>query len=42
VWQRNCYERIIRSDRELDAVRQYIEDNPAAWNTGTEKAERAT
>jgi REP element-mobilizing transposase RayT len=31
VWQRNYYERIIRSDAELDAVRQYIRDNPRKW-----------
>ena len=31
VWQRNYYERVIRNDRELDAVRQYIRDNPAKW-----------
>ena len=48
VWQRNYYgamqasRRIIRSDRELDAVRRYIQDNPAAWNKCTEKTERAT
>jgi REP element-mobilizing transposase RayT len=34
VWQRGYYERIIRSNRELDAVRRYIEGNPAAWNKG--------
>lgn len=31
VWQRNYYERIVRSDVELDAIRQYIRDNPAQW-----------
>ncbi|MEI8166562.1 MAG: transposase [Chloroflexales bacterium] len=29
LWQRNYYERIIRTDTELAAVRQYIADNPA-------------
>lgn len=28
VWQRNYYEHIIRNERELDAVRRYIQDNP--------------
>ena len=28
VWQRNYYERVIRDDRELAAIRQYIADNP--------------
>ena len=31
VWQRNYYEHVIRNERELDAVRQYIVDNPARW-----------
>ncbi len=31
VWQRNYYERIIRDDRELNGIRQYIVDNPAKW-----------
>ena len=31
VWQRNYYERVIRNDRELHDIRQYIVDNPAEW-----------
>jgi putative transposase len=31
LWQRNYYEHIIRNDRELNAIRQYIIDNPAKW-----------
>ena len=31
VWQRNYYERIIRNERELNAIRQYILDNPKNW-----------
>lgn len=31
VWQRNYYERIIRNERELNAIRQYIDANPANW-----------
>jgi putative transposase len=31
LWQRNYYERIVRDDRELDRIRQYIEDNPIHW-----------
>ena len=31
LWQRNYYERVIRNERELDAIRQYIVDNPAKW-----------
>ena len=32
VWQRGYWERIIRSEWELNAVRQYIRNNPARWN----------
>jgi putative transposase len=32
IWQRNYYERIIRNDRELDAIRRYIMDNPVRWD----------
>jgi REP element-mobilizing transposase RayT len=28
VWQRGYYERIIRNERELNAIRQYIQQNP--------------
>ena len=31
VWQRNYYERVIRHDRELNAIREYILDNPRRW-----------
>lgn len=32
VWQRNYFERIVRGDRERDAIRQYIVANPAQWD----------
>jgi putative transposase len=31
VWQRNYHDRIIRNQRELEATRRYIEDNPMQW-----------
>ena len=31
VWQRNYYEQIIRNERHLTAVQQYIHNNPANW-----------
>ncbi|MCL2282677.1 MAG: hypothetical protein FWC26_05105 [Fibromonadales bacterium] len=31
IWQRNYYERIIRSDAEYARVVKYINDNPAKW-----------
>ena len=31
IWQRDFYERVIRHERELDAVRRYVVDNPLKW-----------
>ncbi len=31
VWQRNYYEHVVRDERALNAIRQYIADNPARW-----------
>jgi REP element-mobilizing transposase RayT len=31
IWQRNYHDRIIRNERELDAIRKYIETNPYNW-----------
>jgi putative transposase len=36
LWQRNYYEYIIRNERELDDIRQYIVDNPAKWHEDVE------
>jgi REP element-mobilizing transposase RayT len=38
LWQRNYYERIIRSESELYAVRRYIQDNPLKWGTDPERS----
>jgi len=32
VWQRNYYEHIIRNERALNAIRQYIANNPLKWS----------
>lgn len=32
LWQRNYYEQIIRNERHLAAIQQYISDNPANWD----------
>ena len=37
VWQRNFYDRIIRNDRELFNIRQYIITNPLKWEIDREK-----
>ncbi len=31
IWQRGFHERVIRSEPELLAIRQYIQQNPARW-----------
>ena len=31
VWQRGYYERIVRNERELNAIRKYIQANPERW-----------
>lgn len=41
VWQRNYYEHIIRSERELHQIRQYIADNPRKWALDHENPARA-
>jgi putative transposase len=32
VWQRNYYEHVVRSEPELNAIREYIQSNPARWD----------
>ena len=36
IWQRNFYEQIIRDDKELEAIRCYIKNNPQNWETDEE------
>jgi len=31
IWQRDYYDHIIRNEKELDAIRKYIAENPAKW-----------
>jgi putative transposase len=40
MWQRNYYEHIIRSEKALDAIREYIHANPARWQDDPENPER--
>jgi len=35
-WQKNYYEHVIRSDGELERIRQYIVDNPLKWELDRE------
>jgi putative transposase len=39
LWQRNYFEHIIRSEKSLNAVREYIEANPARWSNDPENPE---
>jgi putative transposase len=41
VWQRNYFEHIVRSGRDLDEIRQYIHDNPTRWESDPENADHA-
>jgi len=36
VWQRNYYEHIITTDREYDAIVEYIDSNPRNWASDQE------
>ncbi|MEW6568022.1 MAG: transposase [Chloroflexota bacterium] len=40
VWQRNYYEHVIRDDADLLRIRQYILDNPTAWDMDEENPNR--
>ncbi len=31
AWQRNYHEHIVRNERELAGIQQYITDNPSHW-----------
>jgi REP-associated tyrosine transposase len=33
IWQRNYYEHIVRDDRDLARIREYIANNPLQWKT---------
>jgi REP element-mobilizing transposase RayT len=39
-WQRNYYEHIIRSEKDLTKVREYIVTNPVKWDLDCENPER--
>jgi REP element-mobilizing transposase RayT len=39
VWQRNYYEHVIRDERDLERIREYIENNPLRWALDEENPE---
>jgi len=36
IWQRSFYDHVIRNERSLNAIREYILDNPVNWEQDTE------
>jgi hypothetical protein len=38
LWQRNYYEHVIRDEREWEAIRLYIRENPDQWAFDRENA----
>ncbi len=42
VWQRNYYEHIIRSEKSLNHIRQYIADNPEQWDVDRDNMNAVT
>lgn len=36
LWQRNYFEHIVRNDRDLDRIREYIQTNPMRWTLDRE------
>ena len=41
LWQRGYYDRVIRNERELQAIREYIDLNPIRWESDRLNPERA-
>ena len=40
LWQRNYYERIIRDEKDLNRIREYIDCNPQMWETDEDNPAR--
>jgi len=40
IWQRGYYERVIRSDVELERLVAYTEENPLGWDRDEENIRR--
>jgi len=39
VWQRNYYDHVIRDEKSLNEIREYIVNNPANWEDDVEYVE---
>jgi REP element-mobilizing transposase RayT len=40
LWQRNYYEHIVRNEKELIRIKEYIKHNPAQWDIDKENPYR--
>jgi len=40
LWQRNYYEHVIRNERELEKIREYMATNPLKWALDRENPQR--
>jgi REP element-mobilizing transposase RayT len=40
LWQRNYYEHVVRNERELDKIREYVATNPLKWALDRENPQR--
>lgn len=40
LWQRNYYEHIVRSQKSLEAITRYIEENPQNWARDADNPKR--
>jgi len=40
LWQRNFHDHVIRNDKSLGKIREYIINNPATWNNDIENPDR--
>mgnify|MGYP000924348807 FL=1 len=36
IWQRSFYDQIIRNNRSLNAIKEYIQNNPINWENDIE------
>ena len=39
VWQARFHDRVVRTDREADALRRYVAENPARWDPRAHRAD---
>jgi len=40
LWQHRFYEHVIRTERELNAIQEYIANNPLQWQLDQENPDR--